>query len=586
MDRKTTHTGTALLRRTLLKIGAALPFRGTTATESAARAGTRPDSQNLNGWPDEAAWKSLRAEVGDRLSAVVALDFTDPHVAKQLSSPFFIRDQAALTQSSGWIDGWQSTPGACAVRARSASDVAATIRFASQHNVRLVIKGGGHSYLGGSNAAGSLLLWTRDMNDIVLHDRFIPAGTHAAPVPAVSLGSGCIWLDAYNAVTTGAGRYVQGGGCTTVGVAGFVQGGGFGSFSKQYGTGAGSLLEAEIVTADSRIRTVNAAQDSDLFQALKGGGGGTFGVVTRLTLQTHDLPATFGLVHWQIRARSDQSFHRLLTAFVDVCAGHLFSRHWGEQARAGSDNRLEIFMTLQGLDTQTARSCWHDLENFVSGNMQDYEIEAPFALTVLPARRLWDGNWLRRHNPSLIMTDTRPGSSPDHWWWAGNTEEAGTFWHGYQSMWLPASLLDRQQRAAFTEAWFASTRHWPVSLHFNKGLAGGSDDAILRSRDTVMNPDALGAFALAIIAGEGKPAYTGLSEKDLIKARSVQEKIQQASARLRQIAPVAGSYISESDYHLTDWQQACWGTHYEQLLQVKHRYDPKGLFTVHHGVGT
>ena len=87
---------------------------------------------------------------------------------------------------------------------------------------------------------------------------------------------------------------MQGGGCTTVGVAGLVQGGGFGSFSKGFGTAASGLLEAEVVTADGRVRIANACTNPDLFWALKGGGGGSFGVVTRLTLRTHELPAFFG----------------------------------------------------------------------------------------------------------------------------------------------------------------------------------------------------------------------------------------------------------------------------------------------------
>ena len=97
-------------------------------------------------------------------------------------------------------------------------------------------------------------------------------------------------MHAYNAVTTKGGRYVQGGGCGTVGVAGLVQGGGFGSYSKSYGTAGAALLEAEIVTADGAVRIANACSNPDLFWALKGGGGGTFGVVTRLTLRTHELP--------------------------------------------------------------------------------------------------------------------------------------------------------------------------------------------------------------------------------------------------------------------------------------------------------
>ncbi len=69
-------------------------------------------------------------------------------------------------------------------------------------------------------------------------------------------------MHAYNAVTTVAGRYVQGGGCATVGVAGLIQSGGFGSFSKAYGMAAAALLEAEIVTGDGAVRIANACTQS------------------------------------------------------------------------------------------------------------------------------------------------------------------------------------------------------------------------------------------------------------------------------------------------------------------------------------
>jgi len=120
-----------------------------------------------------------------------------------------------------------------------------------------------------------------------------------------------MWMQAYDAVTTRAGRYVQGGGCTTVGVAGLVQSGGFGSFSKNYGTAAAALLEAEIVTADGTARIANACVNPDLFWGIKGGGGGSLGVVTKLTLRTRELPDYFGGVFGTIKAKSDAAFRRL-----------------------------------------------------------------------------------------------------------------------------------------------------------------------------------------------------------------------------------------------------------------------------------
>ena len=73
------------------------------------------------------------------------------------------------------------------------------------------------------------------------------------------------------------------------------------------GTAAGSLLEAEVVTADGVARTVNACQEPELFWALKGGGGGTLGVITRLTLRTHDMPETVGAVFMTVCSRARNS---------------------------------------------------------------------------------------------------------------------------------------------------------------------------------------------------------------------------------------------------------------------------------------
>ena len=94
----------------------------------------------------------------------------------------------------------------------------------------------------------------------------------------------------------------------TVGVAGLVQSGGFGSSSKNYGSAAAGLLEAEIVTADGSVRIANACTNPDLFWGIKGGGGGSLGVVTRLTLRTRELPEFFGAVMGEITASTEEAY--------------------------------------------------------------------------------------------------------------------------------------------------------------------------------------------------------------------------------------------------------------------------------------
>ncbi|HVN01527.1 MAG TPA: FAD-binding protein [Caulobacteraceae bacterium] len=571
-------------RRRLLGAGLALAGAGLFADRVAgAVARTYPKPGSV-AWPAQADWKGLFDEIGGRLAPMAPADLSDPATKALITNPFYVGEHPALTQSSGWLDAWRSSPSAYVVAAESAADVAAAVRFARAHGVRLVVRGGGHSYLGCSNAPDSLMVWTRRMSAITVHDAFTPVGSTAEPAPAVSVGSGAIWLHAYQAVTGGAGRYVQGGGCTTVGVAGLVQGGGFGSYSKRYGTAAGSLLEAEVVTADGQTRIVNHVREPDLYWALKGGGGGTFGVVTRLTLRTHELPATFGGANLTIHAKSDDAFRRLLARFVDHYATNLCNPHWGEQVRATPSNKLVVEMVFQGLTAEAARAAWKPLIDFANASPADYEGQNAMLALAAPARSFWDADFLEKNLPPAIVLDRQPGASPTDYWWRGDGDQVGVFWLAYQSAWLPDSLLQGAGQARLADAWFQASRHWPVSFHFNKGLAGAPPEAIEAARDTATNPQMLSAFALAIIADADPPAFDALTPL-APDARARADRVAAAMKALRACAPDAGAYVNECDYFQADWRSAFWGLNYERLARIKRRYDPGGLFTVHHGVG-
>jgi FAD/FMN-containing dehydrogenase len=548
------------------------------------------------GWPSAASWDRLGREVGGRLIKVaspLAACVEAPSSAacartfEALRNPYYLSDEVALTQSLGWVDAWTSRPSVYAVAAESTADVVAAVDFARTHNLRLVVKGGGHSYQGTSNAADSLLIWTRSMSRITLHDAFVAAGCAGqAPQPAVTVEAGALWGHVYDAVTTQAGRYVQGGGCMTVGVAGLIQSGGFGSFSKAYGMAASSLLEAEIVTADGAVRTVSACSEPDLFWALKGGGGGSFGVVTRLTLQTHALPAFFGAAFMTVEATSDAAYRRLIGRVVDFYAESLFNPHWGEQIAFRRGNVLAIAMVFQGLDQQEALAVWRPFLDWLAAAPQDFRLEAAPWITALPARRFWDPAFLKGI-PGVVLADDRPGAPAGNVFWAGNLEETGQVLHGYQSAWLSAALLQPDRQEALADALFAASRHWGVSLHVNKGLAGAPAAAIAAAGDTAMNPAVLDAFALVISGAEEPPAYPGIAghEPDVAAARRHAQAIERAMSELRAL-PTIGSYVSESDFFQPAWQQAFWGSHYGRLRAVKQRYDPDGLFFVHHGVGS
>src|SRR5271165_789725 len=326
-------------RRRLLRMVAGLPFASGLWPGASALADASPSPARIRpgdpGWPSGESWDQLGHDVGGRLIKVrsplaacvgASSDADCAQVFKELKNPYYLGDDVGLTQSLGWIGAWTSHPSVYAVAAKTTGDVVAAVNFARKNNLRLVVKGGGHSYQGSSNAADSLLIWTRQMNAVALHDAFVGGGCEGQvpPAPAVSIEAGAIWGHAYNEVAVKAGRYVQGGGCLTVGVVGLVLGGGFGSFSKAHGTAGSNLIEAEVVTADGEVKIANDCTNSDLFWALKGGGGG-FGIVTRVTVRTHALPEFFGGVFATIKATSDDAYHRLIAKTVEFFAQALFN---------------------------------------------------------------------------------------------------------------------------------------------------------------------------------------------------------------------------------------------------------------------
>jgi FAD/FMN-containing dehydrogenase len=391
-------------------------------------------------------------------------------------------------------------------------------------------------------------------------------------------------MHTYNAVTTKGVRYVQGGGCGTVGVAGLVQAGGFGSFSKNFGTAAAGLLEAEIVTADGEARIVNECQHADLFYALKGGGGGSFGVVTRLVLRTRTLPQSFGAVFGAVAASSDTAYRALIAKAIAFYRERLFNPHWGEKFVFGRD-KLEIALVFQGLSQSEAETLWAPFLDWIRADKR-LSFAREVKISGLSARHHWDAAFLRQHAPGAIIGDGRPKAPPHHFVWAGDQAQAGWFIHGYRSAFLPQNLLTDDQQPRLVDALFASTRYREMELHFNKGLAGAPPEEIAAARDTALNPGALEAFALAICGGYGPPAYAGLPSPDMAAARADAAYINRAMEELLKIAPGAGSYVSESNYFEPRWQSSFWGSNYAKLMAVKRIYDPQGLFWVHHGVGS
>jgi len=160
------------------------------------------------------------------------------------------------------------------VVAASAAAVSATILWATNNGLNFAIRSGGHSYEGFSQSP-DLVIDVRGMTGIRL----------SADNKSVSIGSGASLGSMYDKLAL-SDRAIPAGSCFPVGVAGHSLGGGFGLLGRPFGLACDSILSMEVVDASGKILTASDSENPDLFWALRGGGNGSFGVVTNFNFRT------------------------------------------------------------------------------------------------------------------------------------------------------------------------------------------------------------------------------------------------------------------------------------------------------------
>jgi len=172
-------------------------------------------------------------------------------------------------------------------RCADAGDVQAALAWARTEGVPFAIRGGGHHYMGGSTSPG-LIISTIAMK-----------GTRYDPETGLLVAGAGVQNQDLAVVQSqaGAGRFIlPGGTCPTVGIGGLTLGGGIGPNARWAGLTADHLVATEIVTADGELLTVDAERHPDLFWALRGGAGGSFGVNTSFTYRLAPIPGPEALV--------------------------------------------------------------------------------------------------------------------------------------------------------------------------------------------------------------------------------------------------------------------------------------------------
>ncbi|KAF9274743.1 hypothetical protein BGZ74_004245, partial [Mortierella antarctica] len=190
---------------------------------------------------------------------------------------------------------------------------------------------------------------------ITFNDDFIPEGASSGVdgCKAIILGSGVQWKDVYEAAD-GHGAIIVGGAGTVGSSGGFCQGGGHSFLSPRFGLCVDNVLQYKIVVADGSIKTANTFQNEDLFWALRGGGGGTFGVVVEAIYRTHPAVNSISLASYQIYYSGVEIRRKIISNWLSHQA-NLSEAGWSGLT-VMNDNTMTIQYFLSDVDESFAKS--------------------------------------------------------------------------------------------------------------------------------------------------------------------------------------------------------------------------------------
>ncbi|MEY9876096.1 FAD/FMN-containing dehydrogenase [Streptacidiphilus sp. MAP12-33] len=431
--------------------------------------------------------------------------------------------------------------------AASAHDVATCLAFARSAGVPIVARNGGHSYAGWSSVSNGLVVDVGRMNTV-------RSGGATA-----SIGAGARLIDVYTGLAA-SGRTIPAGSCPSVGVSGLTLGGGVGVTGRANGLTCDNLIGAEIVTPDGRIREVGpgAGQDPDLFWALRGAGGGNFGVVTRLDFRTHAADdCAYGFLSWPwSRARQAiEAWQRWAPKAQDNLWANLhISASWDGTLRVESTvnlyggTRAELANLVDRLAERPSSASFHS---------------ASYLTTMQVMGGVTGDSEAQSHVHGVL-----PGHSP-----AGRVARSS---YGARSDFFTQPLTGAG--AAAVVAAVARYRSYaPKGGHAAVAFdaLGGAINRV-GARDTAfVHRDAL---FLAQYSADYPAGVTG--------GTAATHSWSWVNGTWDAMRPYASgeAYQNYIDPQLHGWEQAYYGANATRLRQVKHTYDPNGLFRFPQGV--
>jgi FAD/FMN-containing dehydrogenase len=449
-----------------------------------------------------------------------------------------------------------------AVAAVTAEQVAIALKFAATHNIRVIVRASGHEYQGRSAGANGLLVWVKAMHGVTVLNEYTacPGDT---PRTAIATRPGTSWGEAYAAADMAKVTVVGGSEISVSSCGGYTLGGGHSWQGPAFGMAVDNVLSFDVVLANGTLVTASACSHSDLFWALRGGGGGTFGVVTQCTYATHPFP-TAGAAGAFITIELLQKPASLAMALNGLL-------DWATAINApGSGSPVTVggyFIPDFDAPETPAHSHLSLLLGFNGTVDQGNAALEPLGawLTTVPAYL------------TVIGADVLPFTSlmQFHEYYDDSSESTGQP-QTLGSRLIPYdTIINDTARAIIADT--LAIIAYDVGGLTGMLVAGGAVAATLPN-STGLNP-AWRTAAVHIAWGVG----WALNET-LARQAAIFEGVSSLTDAMRNLTPGSGAYWSESDYMASEWQEELYGNHYSRLQAIKKAVDPNGIFTGHHTV--
>ncbi|KAK1831166.1 FAD binding domain-protein [Podospora conica] len=427
-----------------------------------------------------------------------------------------------------------------AVNATTASDYQATLKFAREKNIRLVVRSTGHDYMGKSTGAGALALWTRYVNKIDVVDYKSKQYTGKA----LRVGAGAHGGDAQQ-VAHDAGLVVVAGNCPSVSLAGgFTQGAGLSPLSARLGLAADNVLEWEVVTAQGKRVVATPEKNEDLFWALSGGGPGTFGLVLSATVKAH-------------------AGVRASTASIGFAYGEGVEQEVFWEAVGTFLTTLPALVDRGVYVVYTLVANMFNVAPIIAPGMSPEELQTLLG----PVFAKLDQSGI----PYQSTLDEFPTFHEAH---TKTSPDPGVLEANMGSRLIPRSVLSSTDSAAdLVDA--------IRSLVESGLLFSGVSFNVSRfaSSQTAVNP----AWRSSITSGVFGSFFNRTSyEVNIADQKRVTE------VYVPRLSAVTGdnAYMNEADFREPEWQKVFYGENYARLLKVKRKYDPEGMLYALTAVGS